>query len=57
MLSVADWRLGTPAADFGVVAAAVAPATTIDNAMMRMTSFILVTPGEFRLTENNLPVC
>jgi hypothetical protein len=54
---VADWRLGRTVVDFCVVAAAAAPATTMDSAMMRMASFILVTPCTFKLTENDHPVC
>jgi hypothetical protein len=40
MVSVADWRLGRAAEDFGVVAAAAAPATTMDRAKTRIASFM-----------------
>jgi len=41
MVEVADWWLGTAGAVLGVMDAAAAPATTMDNAKMRIASFIV----------------
>ena len=43
-LSVADWWLTIVDTDFGVVAAAAAPATTRVSAKMRIASFIAASP-------------
>ncbi|MGA2877033.1 MAG: hypothetical protein ABSE82_16060 [Nitrososphaerales archaeon] len=40
ILPVADWWLTSADAGFGMVAAAAAPAITMDKAKMRITSFI-----------------
>jgi hypothetical protein len=50
MLAVADWWLGTMVAVLGATAAAAAPATTMDRAKTRKTSFMAVTPLRIELT-------